>query len=91
MAKCAKFEKYGRFQNRVLAYLKANKANAYQQGEIAKVMETSEQQARLTLMSLVKKNLVGRYEVPVEKTYENEAGESITRTYFAVVYKYEGA
>ena len=88
--KVCEVRKYGRFQDRVLNYLKENKSNAYQQGEIAKVMDTSEQQARLTLMSLVKKNLVGRYEVPTEKEYENEKGETIKRTYFAVVYKYEG-
>ena len=82
--------RYGRFQGRVLDYLKNHSDKSFSQKEISEVMKTSEQQSRLTLMSLVKKGLVGRYEIPTVKEYEDSKGNVVKRTFFGIFYRYEG-
>jgi len=55
---------HGVFQERILKYLKRNKQFGFTQREIAEAFDVSEQQARLTLMRLVQKQLVVREELP---------------------------
>ena len=86
--KIAEIRKYGYMQNKVLKYLyeidHAN--NGYQQNEIARSFGISVQQARLILMSLVKKNLVIRMEHPTKKMQKNSDGTETERIYYGIFY-----
>jgi len=76
---------HGVFQERILKYLKRNKQFGFTQREIAEAFDVSEQQARLTLMRLVQKQLVVREELP--RQIDTRKG---TRTTYLIYYRYVG-
>jgi DNA-binding MarR family transcriptional regulator len=76
---------HGVFQERILKYLRRNKQYGFTQREIAEAFDVSEQQARLTLMRLVQKQLVVREELP--RQIDTRKG---TRTTYLIYYRYVG-
>ena len=81
---------YGIVQQRILDYLKDHAKQAFTQGELAKALSLTDQAVYRRLKVLVKRNIVGKFEHPMEKEYTDKAGNTHKRTWIAIVYQFEG-
>lgn len=80
---------YGVVQKRILDYLKNHADEAFTQGELAKALSLTDQAVYRRLKVLVKRNVVGKFEHPLQKEYTDKEGNTHERTWIAIVYQFE--